>query len=668
MFEKLAKRICEFSPEELANAHLEDLGLCAAWLDSFRDQPEATEPYNGLRQQFDLWVTLDAPPTARTAGRRQQPYLRKYIDRVIEGGSKEMDRDELDFVYFCWGMASRTADKGKSERLLECITPYLNEVQVRRKVVPLRPGLPTLREGLGIFFRDDLRNAEPRDIKVFAGLDFPCRGPVLTHRGLAKFPEGIPDDAVVVVEDGFCAVNGPVSGRLAVADGCDILGNVSGVVVSRQGAIRARNLVRPANVVSKEGRVYCAGTDHPALVFGAQLVNIDGDARGGRYRGRSVKISGDITGGEIQVSGEATANCFHANDDRPLAIALRRTLSCRDYNEVMTTDGMRLLTSALRLRQFEVQFGDLIRTSENEADEYAGMALSFLFGDDSVSEEVRTIEVLRRQTTVLDRLEAAAESLVGNIDDWLAMDTESSDMSEDRGVFIEDLRRDLSALTAEGRIEPSVSRAQEEILDCAKKCYRRGLKRSEALVLMRQLLEKKEQIAEQSAEITIQIKRQEQLYEKLANQYAVLKKAKDEQRRGEVFKQLLLAARRNPSESIRRRAADRYVLLMRRYIENRRSRVAEYRSRIKKIENDIDAIRGKLWKTHQVSLPLHVLQGFVDDTARATGMFSEGVRVCAWQHLLADGVIDDRTVLLTGEASEKVLSFARTGHGTIQRR
>jgi hypothetical protein len=667
MLEKLVKRVCDMAPEQLAHAHLEDMGLCASWLDSFRDEPEWTEPYRSLRQQFDLWVTIVETPSFETAGKRQQPFLRRYIDRVIEGDSPELDRDEVDFVYFCWGLAHRTAGRGLFTRVVECLKPYIEEVESRRKEVPLRPGLPTLAESLGLFFREDFRMAESRDIKVFAGLDFPLRGPVLIHKGIAKFADGIPSDAVAVVEEGHCTVNGPVLGKLAVPEGCDILDNVSGVVVSRQGTIRARNIIKPATVVAKEGSIFCVGADFPKLAYAAETLGIAGDAQGGQYRCGALQLSGKLSGGELHVSGEGEGQHFGSSEDKPMAIVLRRTLNCRDYGEVMTPEGLRLLTNALHLRQLERNVSGLIRISTDESDEYAGMALAYLFGDEDVSDEVRGIESMRRQVAILDRLEAAAKSLAGNIDDWLALNTDASDMSDDRGGFVEDLRRDLSMLKAEGSIEPEVSRHQEEVLDLGKKTFRRGLKRTEALRIMRRLLEKEEAISLRSKEITTQIQHQEQVFERLVSQHKVLSKARDEQRRAEILKQLVLAARKNPNETLRRRAGERYVQLMLRYIEGRRSRISEYNTRIKKIEGDIDTIRGKLWKVHQVSLPLHVLRAQDEEPARITGSFDSGIRICAWQHLVAEGHVDERSAVLTPEGDERVHTYLRTGHGSIRR-
>ena len=90
---------------------------------------------------------------------------------------------------------------------------------------------------------EDLQQGGSRDIKVFAGISIPIRGPVLTHKGDTKIIGGIPEDCVMVVEEGNCYVDGKIMGKIAATGKCEVYDTISGVVIARRGDVRAKSIL-----------------------------------------------------------------------------------------------------------------------------------------------------------------------------------------------------------------------------------------------------------------------------------------------------------------------------------------------------------------------------------------------------------------------------------------
>jgi hypothetical protein len=673
--EQIAAYIAGLSADALPQVFLEDVALCAAWLESHQNNPSELAKYPNLHTQIDAWVAVADPEWAgdHTAGSRQQPLLRLYVNDLIRGKINQMAHDELDLLYFAWVLSERSEKEGLFERSLDCLRPFVRQLEKQREATALCPGLPHLGEAVAHFSIEDLKQAEPRDVKLFAGLDAPVRGPVLLHTGDVKIIGDIPEDCAVVVEEGACYVRGDVHGKLAAARNCEILGAVSGIVVTRRGQIRAGKVVHPARVISKEGSVAVLCTESPRLIFAANDLRVARGGIGGKYRAHEVIFEGPILGGEVHVSGKCTGTFFEATDERALAIVLRRTLSCRDYGEVLTHESSRLLTAAMYIRQRVHHLRGLAELTDREADEYAGNVIRFILGSENNStNRAQSIQQIRRSMAFIDRLEIALDSLVKSIEDQLDLDGSSdSGTSEssrvDVRILVEDLESDLGQLVAEGPLSREVMDYREVVTKAAKETQRAFVTENQIIMSLQSLLTLRDTLSDKRVEFEDIERNDADVPSDTPGQAAVLEKAKQNRARIEVLAKLLsLAHGGGGNEGFRRLCNDRYVKLMQRNIEHRKARVIEFATQVRKLEADIGTIRNKLWRDYRVSLPRHVVEQMPDILPTVEGAFSAGVRVLAWPHLVESKGPDGAAAATTQDTDSQVVTFERLEEGAVR--
>lgn len=675
--EQLVAHILALGPEALPTAFLEDLAICAAWLDSHEGDGEALARHPGLRDKIDAWVECADPESVAevSAGSRQQPLLRVCVSDLIRGKINEMARDELDFVYFAWVLSERSQKEGLFERSLECLRPFIRQLEKARAAASPCPGLPHLGERVGHFDINDMRKAEPRDVRIFAGIEAAVRGPVLMHTGDVKIMGDIPVDCTVVVEEGSCYVRGGVHGKVAATKNCEIMGTVSGIVITRRGHARCGTVVNPARVISKEGSVSIIYSEAPRLLFAANDLTIARGAIGGRYRAHNIQSQGPIEGGELHVSGKLSAMHLSSTDERSCQVVLRRNLTCRDYGEVLTHESTRLLTNAMHIRQRISHLRGMIKLTDREADEYAGAVLHFIMGTEATPARVQNLQQLRRGVAYLDRLEVAMESLIKSIEDQLELDESgdekggSDDVRVDVRMLIEDLESDLGLLIAEGPIHKEVLDYREVVTRAAKQLQRAFVTEHQVIIELQSLLKLRDTVDAKREEL---LKLQEEgdgpLPPDGSTQSAVLEKAKQAQARVDLLVKLLESARKGQgSELFRRRCQDRYVKLMQRYIENRRARAIEYATSVRKLENDIAAIRTKLWREYRVSLPKHVLESVTLPFPSVEASYSDGVRILGWAHQVDTVAIEPGSMVVTQDTGEASVAYHRLNHGSVRK-
>jgi len=232
---------------------------------------------------------------------------------------------------------------------------------------------------------------------------------------------------------------------------------------------------------------------------------------------------------------------------------------------------------------------------------------------------------------------------------------------------MEQLRRELMLLAAEGAVDRDIHELREDVLNLGRRLQRKSMSREGVLQVLGRLMERGSVVNKQADALTAEVDAVESELESSIERASIIERAKAECARVEVVDQLLLAARqRRGKEALLRRAGERSVKLLRRNIENRVSRVGEYRKSIHDFEASIRKIRERLWEVHQVSLPETVLAGWLSEGARATGSFTSGVTICAWQHLVELGRTTDASALITPDTGGERVTYVRTGHGTIE--
>jgi len=678
--EKLVDYIVGMPSEELAEAFLEDIALCAAWEASYRDEPARLAAYPSLGSTIDRWVAgvNPAPLQARTEGMRQQPLLRRYTNDLIRGRMDELARDELDFLYYAWMLQERAEQEGLFERSMDCMRPFIRQLELRREICEVRPGLPNLEARVALYTTADLKAAESRDVRVFAGIDAPVRGPVLVHNGDAKIIGNIPDDAAAVIEEGSVYVRGSVYGKLAATKSCDITGSISGLVIARQGQIRAGALLNQCIVISKEGSVKAVSAEGPRLVFAGHEIHIRTGCVGGRYKAPKLIVGETAAGGEYHCSEEAHAVLWDHHDERRLAVVLRRALTPRDYGEVLTIESMRLYTAAIHVRQRAHHVRGLMVLTERETDEYAGNVLAFIMGRESSPARLQNAQHFQRGLAYADRIDVAVDSLVKIIEDQLDMEESDDDDDEPRGsvdmtsvkvevrLTIEDLESDLGQLVAEGPIEKELLEFREVVVKTGRQLTRHFVTEHQTILELQALLKHQEVLGEKRTALKYALTHRDERAAPPTNEAAILEKARQDCARVEVLHQLLRVARSGGGgEPFRKRCADRYVKIMQRNIENRGARIVSYATQLRKLQSDMLTIRHRLWKEYRVSLPKQLIDGAPSSTARIRGRFSEGALICGWPHQVETKAARAGEIQITPDSGEQEIGFERRPNGHI---
>lgn len=674
--EQIVAHISRLEGEALAHAFLEDMALCAAWLESQQNSPAELAKYPNINSQLDAWVATAEPSwlAEHTAGSRQQPLLRIYVNELIRGKISQMARDELDFLYFAWVLSERSEKEGLFERSLECLRPFVHQLEKLRAGTTLCPGLPQLAAAVAHFSVEDLKGAEARDVRLFGGIDAPVRGPVLMHTGEAKIIGDIPEDCAVVVEEGSCYVRGDVHGKLACTRNAEILGTISGVVITRRGHVRGCKAVHPARIISKEGGVSLLWAESPRLVFAANEVNVARGAIGGRFRAHDITFEGPVQGGEIQVSGKCVSPYLESTDERPLSVVLRRSLSCKDYGEVLTHESTRMLTAAMHVRQRIHHLRGLMDLTDHEADEYAGSVIRFILGSESqTAQRAQNMQQIQRSIAYIDRLDIAVDALVKAIEDQLDLDNDQSDSASvdaarvDIRIMVEDLESDLGLLVAEGPVPREVLDYREVVTRAAKETQRAFVTEHQIIFALQSLLKLRDTLLDKREELESLQSPDNEIQLDSSDQAAVLEKAKQNRARIEVLAKLLAMAHRgNGNDQFRRLCSDRYVKLMQRNIEHRKARVIEFATQVRKLENDIATIRGKLWREYRVSLPRHVVEMMPAVFPSVQAAFSKDVRVLAWPHLLETKMAEPGSAYVSVDSEGATLLLERTEDAVIR--
>jgi len=677
MYASLANHIAQLPRDQVGSLYLEEVALCAAWFESRQAEPEIEARYGVLRQIFDVWVNEARAPREDTQGYRQQPLTRVLLKELSSGNTARLERDELDFLYFASGFARRSGKLDLFRRTLACVAPHSREIEQARKNKPLLSGCPSLHRRLAVVFPEDLKSAEPRDVRTFGGLSVPIRGPVYLREGDLLIMGDVSADCTVVVDKGSCYIRGDMLGNVATTMGCEVVGNISGVVVARRGAVGARDILNQSTVVSKEDSVRAMAAESPKLIFASREIQIANNAVGGHYFARKITIGGDLIGGELYATEWTEAANFTCTEERAVRICLLRGLSCQDYGEVLTLESGRMLNSAMKLRQRLANIEELIEITEREADNLGGNILMYILGEETTQDQVHIVEKRRRKLSFIERLLSGTKSVMVAAEDRLNLmasmkggAAEAAGSSAEEQANLDDLRRELTMLSNEGSIDPELQTDKEEILYLGRKLQRKGLAPSGVEQVLGRLMVKCDEIQEKFNALHQIIAREEQEIERAMGRAALLERAKAECSRVEMLRQLMAAARKRPDADLfKQRCNDRYVKVLLRTMENRMSRVTGYLAACREIAGRIEELRERLWSEYMVSLPDHVLQGWAVGGARVRGCYSPGVVICAWRHLLEEekGMGKSRVVIRPPENGVPVRqTYLRTEKSTIE--
>ena len=410
MFEKLVDIIAKTAEDRINGISLEDAALGRTWCDVRRYATNEPALQQAVLKRIDAWLKLYTRPPCGTEGRRSQWLLRDLIDCVRVGEVSALERDELDFLSAAFHLANRMEDREASARMRTLLIPYVNEIEIRRKILPSANGLAALSKRLHIIDTADIETAPYSAIRTIAGIEMPARGPLLKLSGHVKLFGSVQDDCTLVVENGCCSVLCYVLGRLAATQHCDVRHNISGVAISSLGSIRARNIIDQASVIAKAGNVQVRRVENPRLLFAGERLVVADSVRRGNIIAPDISVQNEVLGGHLQVSRSLTADCFRATPELPLDITFRKRLANSDFGGTPTAYATRLWSQTLHLKTRILTLEALLAATDREIERLSENALFFVCSNESTEKHIDSIRKNKRRLDLIDRI---IEGLLG---------------------------------------------------------------------------------------------------------------------------------------------------------------------------------------------------------------------------------------------------------------
>ena len=199
----------------MAGLLLQDAALCRAWRHSHHREPSLEEVCGKIEARLGYWLDHMRAPDLETEGRRHQWLLREVLGKLQQDRHHDLLPDEAAFLWSVQELLGANDSLPGHERLVRLLTPHLDVLRDICGTTPPSPGLKGLTKQIYYACEEDVRQAPQRETRLLAGIELPCRGPVLTTPCHLRLIGDVPDSCTVVVEgNGVCAVDGYVMGRV----------------------------------------------------------------------------------------------------------------------------------------------------------------------------------------------------------------------------------------------------------------------------------------------------------------------------------------------------------------------------------------------------------------------------------------------------------------------
>lgn len=672
MLDRLIEYVSALPENEMGEVTLQDIAISDSWYRSLAGDVDALTHYEQIPRQIKVWLTQPASETAVTEGRRHQWVLRELIDELEAGNVRFLAWDELDLLLASLQMARTSARPDRFTRVIQLLDRHATAIEDRHGKVSITPRLPALSTRLHVVTERDIVAAKPREIKMFAGINIQGRGPVLIHRaGHLRVLGSVPENCTLVVEEGSCSVDGYVMGKVAASLHCEVRENISGVVVVRQGDIRARNIIVRAYVVSKWGGVHCRSAESPDLVFGGSEIWIEQSAIMGKYISPSIHVRGDVYGGVFMVSRQLTAERFRCSDAREVAIVLRTSLSCHDYGEEPGPEAMRYLAQSAGLQRRISALETQIRYSQAEAEHAARNAIVYLTGTDQLHPVAEKVGNAEHRLAQVNRIRAVLQTLIELGEDRMSRlarkkgATPNDSESTDESFPFDDVKSEFAHLEAEGGFAKDVT---EELADIAALKERMLSPLSDARKTASSVHHARERRAfwdREASELRAAISK----YEARLRDEFTAKEALDNQSGTlptvALLKRLLTVVRsraKSSDDPVGRRLQSSFVQLSLRTVGTRVERLTVYITSKDKVSEQLRSVAEVLQKDYQIALPTN---DHVQVSPSVTGIFDTGVKIYSDPYLLTDSAPPKGSMIETVAGKDERRTYLRE-NGRIQ--
>ncbi|MCP4640715.1 MAG: DUF342 domain-containing protein [bacterium] len=663
MLVRLIEHVAQLPADEIVEVTIQDVAMCGAWYDSYAGIPAEKKRYADLPLTIDDWASKVRKPDRTTEGRRHQYVLRELIDRLEAGEARRMAWDEAALLNWVSDLSIRAADAEMFERVRGLVEPHAGALHDRLEGLEVAPGLPKLSDRLHVVTAQDIRQARPREIKLFAGIDMESRGPVLVHSGHLRVLDNVPENCTLVVEDGSCSVDGFVMGKVAVTENCEVRENISGVVVVRQGNVRTRNIIDKAYVVAKWGSVYCRHSQSPELVFAGTEIFIQERAVTGRYISPRIHVKGDMMGGEYHVANRVVAGRYRHTDARPLSILLRREITCRDYGERPGEEASRLLAEAARLRRQLTELEGWARMAEQEAARSASTALIYLFGGDANRGQIDRVRAVEDRLQLIERLVAGLGALGLAAEERLQAMMSGEDTSTPIPA-LEELRANLMKILREEEVSKDVAEDAESMLKLCEKMAAATGDKCAMIGVVAYVRERAPERARDLQELTDTIEEHQGELNRALKIQDMAGTIRGPHPKVQLLRKVLTAtAKRAATDPLMKRVQSGYMRVALRNVNAGLERSKTCRDSITELRSTLAAVAEPLRKDYHINIAEESGEGA---TAQASGRFDTGVSIYADVFLLGENNPPRGTVLQLSNESDRERVFIRNTAGLVE--
>lgn len=656
MLSRLVACVTTWPQERINSLLIQDMALCQAWYDAWENRPSRDVPDLCIPDRVAAWEKGEERRAEDTMGRRHQPLLRALLGVLAEERCQELNGDELAFLCAVCDIIDRKPKAEAYARLRELLAPHRRALAERRRQCPPAPKLASLAERVHYATEEDIRRAPMRETRLLAGIELPCRGPVMTCSGDLRILGDVPENCTVVVEGGACCyVQGYVLGRVLSKTHCEVQHNVSGIVIVLNGDIRAKSVINNALVVAKMGSVYCRTAQGPKLIFAGKRITIAEGTMLGHFVTRSMEVANDVRGGRIQISEQLQAPRFRHLGGNMLGIVLRRELNCQDFGEITGAELNRLLSQAYRLRRILYNFETMAEMARRDVEHKAQSALMYLFGGTETHKKLEEIVGLQRRYGMLTRImenlrdviesaqenaacfggKEAAQSLpepvIPMIDEDEPLDQDLAEEQENARKLQQHLEN-LQLDTHQANV--IIQQAQEE--------YRRLYDEREALQNVIAIKEKEMQATDQ--------------YEKF---FAMNAKGVSKL---ELLQRILPTIKQQSSASpLAKRLGGGLIAMALASIERQQRNIQEYETQVKERRRDFRSVSDRLGKDFQI----RVLEKAENSApAKAIGRFEKGVHIYMDNYAEPDSELPEGCLIVTPE-SDEICTYTRPTEGAL---
>jgi hypothetical protein len=649
---------------------LESIALCQMALDEHTQKKKGKDNFKNVPSVINSWLKEAVTRSQQGVNRRTQPLIRSLLAELQTKGMRHLQGDEIRLLLAACDLAERSAAPAKFRRMTGILSGYYKDL-VKQSA---EAGTTGLMEGIErrvhLVTTRDLIHAPPKEVKKFAGLNIEGRGPVYRATHGTKVIGSVPENCTLVVEKGSCTVEGFVLGKVAAVDNCDVQENIAGVVVVRKGHISARNVIDHAQVISKTGSVYVRKIMNAELVFAGQAIEIKEDSIMGSLTSRRISVKGELYGGLCHVVETARASCFRNSENRPLTIALARTLSCEDYGEELGPKSKRHIAKATRLKRLIQEYEEAHNNLEREAQEAAETALYFVTGQKEYDAKIESLEKAQRRLTSLNRtvlgihlLSQRAEENLYRVpgkdagekqsldhistliskkdDDESATPGSSERMAATLGKALQDLAGPESA-SAQSR--PEKLRAKQ-VLEETRHSLRTWIKERQKLAQAIAVLRKDLAAKTHDREIALDIDSDLTSMEKL-----------------EML--LTRAEAKDVDENLATRLRAPLATVMFRSVRARLSRASLYEEKAEKLKKELETLADRLRTEFQIDVQGG--SGKNDHDTRITGRFENGVRLVVGTYLVDADDPPEGSRIYTDDSEGQIQTYVRREEGIVE--